>query len=145
MQESEISKAPRKLCSLELFAGAGGLALGTARAGFEHAAVIDLHAESCETLRQNKRNNVAHVRDWEILETDISDLDFSGYAGIDLLSGGPPCQPFSQAGNWSEQEVEKLWSEEALTAAVLPRYHVDERIKRSLGSKLGTLKDKEMV
>ncbi len=50
-----------------------------------------------------------------------------------------------RSGNWSEQEVEELWSEAALTAAVLPRYHVDERIKRSLGSKLGTLKDKEVA
>ncbi len=48
-----------------------------------------------------------------------------------------------KSGNWSEQEVEELWSEAALTSAVLPRYHVDERIKRSLGSKLGTLKDKD--
>jgi len=50
-----------------------------------------------------------------------------------------------KSGNWSEQEVEELWSEASLTAAVLPRYHVDERIKRSLGGKLGTLKDKENV
>jgi hypothetical protein len=48
-----------------------------------------------------------------------------------------------KSGNWSEQEVEELWSEAALTAAVLPRYHVDERIKRALGSKLGTIRDKE--
>jgi hypothetical protein len=48
-----------------------------------------------------------------------------------------------RSGNWSEQEVEQLWSEEALTSTVLPRYHVDERIKRSLGSKLGTLKDRD--
>jgi hypothetical protein len=48
-----------------------------------------------------------------------------------------------KSGNWSEQEVEELWSESALTSAVLPRYHVDERIKRSLGAKLGSLKDKE--
>lgn len=50
-----------------------------------------------------------------------------------------------RSGNWSEQEVEELWSENALTSAVLPRYHIDERIKRSLGSKLGTLKDKEFA
>jgi len=50
-----------------------------------------------------------------------------------------------KSGNWSEQEVEELWSEAALTSAVLPRYHIDERIKRSLGSKLGTLKDKEVA
>jgi hypothetical protein len=48
-----------------------------------------------------------------------------------------------KSGNWSEQEVEELWSEASLTTAVLPRYHVDERIKRSLGGKLGTLKDKD--
>lgn len=48
-----------------------------------------------------------------------------------------------KSGNWSEQEAEDLWSDAALTSAVLPRYHVDERIKRSLGSRLGTLKDKE--
>jgi hypothetical protein len=48
-----------------------------------------------------------------------------------------------RSGNWSEQEVEELWSDAALTSAVLPRYHIDERIKRSLGSRLGTLKDKD--
>jgi hypothetical protein len=46
-----------------------------------------------------------------------------------------------RAGNWSEQEIEKLWAEESLTSAVLPRYHVDYNIKRALGQKLGTLKD----
>lgn len=50
-----------------------------------------------------------------------------------------------RSGNWSEQEAEALWSDAALTSAVLPRYHVDERIKRSLGSKLGTLKDKDIA
>jgi hypothetical protein len=48
-----------------------------------------------------------------------------------------------KSGNWSEQEVEALWSEESLTSAVLPRYHVDQQIKRALGSKIGTLKDKD--
>jgi hypothetical protein len=48
-----------------------------------------------------------------------------------------------KSGNWSEQEVEALWSEEALTSAVLPRYHIDVCIKRSLGSKIGTLKEKD--
>jgi hypothetical protein len=48
-----------------------------------------------------------------------------------------------RSGNWSEQEVEELYSEAALTSAVLPRYHIDERIRRSLGGKLGTLKDRE--
>lgn len=50
-----------------------------------------------------------------------------------------------RSGNWSEQEAEELWSEAALTSAVLPRYHVDERIKRALGGKLGSLKDKDIA
>ncbi len=48
-----------------------------------------------------------------------------------------------KSGNWSEVEVEALWSEEALTSAVLPRYHIDVCIKRSLGTKIGTLKEKD--
>lgn len=88
----------RKLRALELCVGAGGLALGTARAGFNDITVIDIHGPTCETLRRNKLNKVAHVNNWNIIEDDIGDLEFSAYAGIDLLSGGPPCQPFSQAG-----------------------------------------------
>jgi DNA (cytosine-5)-methyltransferase 1 len=87
-----------QLRALELCVGAGGLALGTALAGFGEMTVIDLHGPTCETLRRNKRNGVAKICDWNIIEGDISDLNFSAYAGIDLLSGGPPCQPFSQGG-----------------------------------------------
>jgi len=45
-----------------------------------------------------------------------------------------------KGGKWSAEEVRKLWDENALTAAVLPRYHIDISIKRTLGQKLGTLK-----
>jgi Fe2+ transport system protein FeoA len=43
-------------------------------------------------------------------------------------------------GKWSLQELEQLWSEEALTAAVLPRWHIDQSIRRNLGTRLGSLK-----
>ena len=43
---------------------------------------------------------------------------------------------------WTLADMEKLWSEEALTAVVMPRYHVDFSVKRALGAKLGTLKDR---
>lgn len=48
-----------------------------------------------------------------------------------------------KSGNWSEQEVEALWSEDALTSAVLPRYHIDQNIRRALGQKIGSLRDKD--
>ena len=51
-------------------------------------------------------------------------------------------QALRDARQWTFEDVKRLWSEEALTASVLPRYHVDIAVKRSLGLKLGTLKDK---
>jgi DNA (cytosine-5)-methyltransferase 1 len=91
-------KGDRALGSLELCVGAGGLALGLARAGFSDATVIDIDKQACETLRRNKEGKAEHVRNWNIVEADISDLKFSDYADIGLLSGGPPCQPFSRGG-----------------------------------------------
>lgn len=51
-------------------------------------------------------------------------------------------QGLRDARQWTFEDVQRLWSEEALTAAILPRYHVDVAVKRSLGAKLGTLKEK---
>lgn len=87
------------LNALDIFAGAGGLALGIAQAGINNSVVIDLNHLACETLRENKRLRIKHVVDWKILESDLRDFDFNQYADrIDLLSGGPPCQPFSVGG-----------------------------------------------
>jgi hypothetical protein len=49
-------------------------------------------------------------------------------------------QALKSTGKWSLQELERLWDEEALTAAVLPRWHIDQSIKRNLGHRLGSLK-----
>ena len=49
-------------------------------------------------------------------------------------------QALKSTGKWSMQELESLWSESALTAAVLPRWHIDQSIKRNLGMRLGSLK-----
>jgi DNA (cytosine-5)-methyltransferase 1 len=76
--------------SIELFAGGGGLALGIERAGFEHVAVVEHDCRACATLTLNAR--------WPIISDDVRALNYAAYTGIDLLSGGPPCQPFSQGG-----------------------------------------------
>jgi DNA (cytosine-5)-methyltransferase 1 len=49
--------------SVELFAGAGGLAIAMARAGFHHAAVIEWNSEACETFRENQRHHTHHIEE----------------------------------------------------------------------------------
>ena len=89
----------RKFKSIELFAGAGGLALGLEQAGLEHIGLVEIDKSAVETLKANRPN-------WNILCEDIENVaerDLENEFGIkkgelDLLSGGAPCQSFSYAG-----------------------------------------------
>lgn len=82
--------------SMELFAGAGGLALGVSKAGFHHEAVVECNQHACGTIRENNERGVIN---WPLFEADVRQFDYSAYGeGIDLLAGGPPCQPFSIGG-----------------------------------------------
>lgn len=84
--------------SLELFTGAGGLAFGLSRAGFRHVALVERDAAACQTVRHNQKAGVQPVVDWPLLEKDVSSIDFASHKGVDLLAGGPPCQPFAISG-----------------------------------------------
>lgn len=77
---------------LELFAGAGGLAIGLEKAGIKCVALNEIDKWACQTLRANRPN-------WNVLEGDIKSFDFSAYKNtVDLVTGGFPCQAFSYAG-----------------------------------------------
>jgi DNA (cytosine-5)-methyltransferase 1 len=77
---------------LELFAGAGGLAIGLEKSGLKCVALNEIDKWACETLRKNRPN-------WNVLEGDIKDFDFTKYKNkIDVVTGGFPCQAFSYAG-----------------------------------------------
>lgn len=77
---------------LELFAGAGGLAVGLEKAGLKCVALNEIDKFACQTLRSNRPN-------WKVLEGDIKDFDFTEYNNdIDVVTGGFPCQAFSFAG-----------------------------------------------
>ncbi len=90
-EESKI-KPDRSYKILELFAGAGGLAIGMERAGFETVMLNELNADACRTLRANRPR-------WEVREGDVSKLEFKPFRGqVDVVSGGFPCQAFSYAG-----------------------------------------------
>ncbi|MBU6321310.1 MAG: DNA (cytosine-5-)-methyltransferase [Patescibacteria group bacterium] len=99
--------------SIELFAGCGGLGFGIAEAGFEHVLVVENDARACATLRFNAERGVNHFRDWRVEQVDVRDVDFSRMAGtIDLVSGGPPCQPFSIGGKHKgPTDQRNMWPE----------------------------------
>lgn len=86
--------------SIELFAGAGGLALGVEKAGFNTLGLIEFDKDAADTLKKNRPN-------WNVINDDIANiscLDLEKYFSIkkgelDLLSGGAPCQAFSYAGS----------------------------------------------
>ena len=85
--------------AVELFAGAGGLGIGISHAGFEAAAVIERDRYCCDTIRENQAHNLLPTFHWPLIECDICDFDFGSLDGdVDLVSGGPPCQPFSLGG-----------------------------------------------
>src|SRR5579863_1010638 len=85
--------------SVELFAGAGGLAIGMANAGFHHAAVIEWNSDACETFRENQRRHAHHIEEWPLHEADVRTFDYGTLnRNVMVVSGGPPCQPFSMGG-----------------------------------------------
>lgn len=89
----------RVMRSVELFVGAGGMGLGVSRAGFKPVAVIDWNKWACDTIRENKERGLEPLAHWPLTEGDIRLFDFSTLEGpIDLVTGGPPCQPFSLGG-----------------------------------------------
>lgn len=92
--EEEMTTEPNRDYTLvELFAGAGGLALGLEQAGFKSILLNEKDKYACDTLRTNRP-------DWNVVEDDIEKVDFTSLKGkVDLLTGGFPCQPFSYAGN----------------------------------------------
>lgn len=85
--------------SVELFAGAGGLGLGMSLAGFQSAAVIEWDRWACDTIRENRTRGFPLVADWPLYSGDVRDFDFEGLSErVDVVAGGPPCQPFSICG-----------------------------------------------
>lgn len=89
---SNFVDAENKYTVLELFAGAGGLAIGLEKAGLKCVALNEIDKYACQTLRKNRPN-------WNVLEGDVKTFDFSEYYNkVDVITGGFPCQAFSYAG-----------------------------------------------
>jgi DNA (cytosine-5)-methyltransferase 1 len=118
--------------SLEIFAGGGGLALGVADAGFSHTKLIEWDADSAKTLHHNhKQFGFDNKKEW-IFNDDIHNISFITYQDkIDLLSGGPPCQPFSIGGKHKAYNDKRdLFSEATRTLAeIRPKAFIFENVR----------------
>lgn len=118
--------------SLELFSGCGGLALGLSRAGFHHELMIEWNKDAVATVHLNRRRGVKFVRDWPLDAADVRSIDWRKFlARIDLLAGGPPCQPFSIGGKHRAHEDDRDMWPEAIRAVreTRPRAFLFENVR----------------
>ncbi|VAW68484.1 Modification methylase NgoFVII [hydrothermal vent metagenome] len=88
-----------QLKSVELFSGAGGLALGMSKSGFHHELLVEFNKDAVKTLIKNHDMGQTEIKNWDIKHDDVKNISFKKYKGkISVVAGGPPCQPFSLGG-----------------------------------------------
>jgi len=120
----EASKT--KLTSIELFCGAGGLALGMHNAGINSKLLVDFDKDSIKTLQQNRPK-------WESICASVSDIDLDEYENqIDIMAGGFPCQAFSFAGKslgFADTRGTLFYEYARLIDQVKPRLVIGENVK----------------
>ncbi len=114
--------------SVELFAGGGGLAIGLDQAGFEPQVIVELNKDACNTLRQNYLTDGEHL----LYEGDIKRFDYRQVEKtVALVSGGPPCQPFSLGGSHKAHNDDRDMFPEAVRAIreLQPKAFIFENVK----------------
>ena len=109
---------------LELFSGCGGLAKGLELAGFEHLAFVEFNKWACKSLRENFGPALVH-------EVDVRKFDFCSVGEVDIVAGGPPCQPFSLGGLAKAHEDARDMFPEAIRAIheLRPKGFLFENVK----------------
>lgn len=107
--------------------------MGLGKAGFRHVEIVEWDRWCCDTLRENRRIGVSAVRSWpNALPRDIRSVSFRSHEGrIDVISGGPPCQPFSLGGKHGAHADQRDMWPEAVRAVreVKPKAFVFENVK----------------
>ncbi|MGF6315335.1 DNA cytosine methyltransferase [Pseudomonas frederiksbergensis] len=118
--------------AVELFVGAGGLGMAVSQAGFKPQLVVDWDRWACDTIRQNQKAGLAPFTTWPLVESDVRQVNFSEIGGsIDIVTGGPPCQPFSMGGLHRAYLDERDMFPQAIRAVreLQPRAFVFENVK----------------
>lgn len=100
--------------AVELFAGAGGLGMGVSKAGFKPIEIVEWDKWCCDTINENRERGVAPVQNWpKPHHGDVRQKSFINLQGkVDLVTGGPPCQPFSLGGKHRAHADDRdMWSQ----------------------------------
>jgi len=123
------SKAKSGLATLELCAGGGGQAVGFEQAGIGHVALLELDESCCGTLRLNRPN-------WRVIQGDLNKFEASEFAGVEIVSGGLPCPPFSVAGKQLGENDERNLFPAMIRVVdcVRPKAVVIENVRGILGA-----------
>ncbi|MEU0068535.1 DNA cytosine methyltransferase [Streptomyces sp. NPDC006332] len=120
--------------SIELFAGGGGMALGMHRAGFANEQLVELMPSACEILRANAESRPELWKSENVREMDVRrwlrEVPSLNLGEIDLLAGGPPCQPFSVSGSHAGHEDDRNMFPAAIDAVrqLKPKLFVFENV-----------------
>lgn len=93
---------------ISLFTGAGGLDYGFEKAGFQTKVAVERDHDACETLRNNRRFRVIEQDIHEVSADEILEAGRIQPGTVNVLIGGPPCQPFSKAGFWAKGDTLRL-------------------------------------
>jgi len=132
----------KKFKSIELFSGAGGLAIGLHYAGCQHVALIERDKDSCITLKNNIEIAKSPYKNWKVINSDVSSIDYSCFTSknINLIAGGPPCQPFSMGGKHKGNQDKRDMFPEAVRAVkeVKPLIFIFENVKGLLRRSFAT-------
>jgi len=130
-----------KFKSIELFTGAGGLALGLEKTGWHHEALIERNEHACSTIHLNESLGHPLAKNWRLFAQDVREISYTSLAkNIDMVAGGPPCQPFSLGGKHKAYQDRRDMFPEAVRAVreLRPRCFLFENVKGLLRQTFAT-------
>jgi len=116
---------------VELFAGCGAMAYGLNKAAFRHACMVEVNAQACNTLISNFSDSDHESVTASIVSTNVRSVDWTSFENACLVAGGPPCQPFSNAGKSEGENDERDMWPEAIRAVreIQPKAFLFENVK----------------
>lgn len=119
--------------SLEIFSGVGGLAHGLELSGVQHKAFVEINKDACNSL-------LANYGGISIFNTDIQRFNYDPIGTVDIVAGGPPCQPFSLGGKGKGLNDDRDMFPEAVRAIreTQPKVFIFENVKGLLRDSFAT-------